>query len=247
MKLLELWGEDGVQAHLEGCKRNKNVYENLAREMMAAGYQRNSVQCRDKIKKLRQEYKRVKDHNNWTGRGRKTMKFMEKMDEILGHKPATKPEVVLDTSEEEITVLESSGEVQISTNDEEESLTSASSEVQTSDEKDGKAEKAEVKSENAEVKQERKKRKRPSIADFFEKAMEGVLKKVSKAQEESDVRFCEIEERRLKLDEQIMEMEERRWQESKDREERQRKEEREFQLKVSYTHNIVCFNVFLII
>ena len=29
-KPIELWGEEDIQAMLEGCKRNKAVYENIA-------------------------------------------------------------------------------------------------------------------------------------------------------------------------------------------------------------------------
>ena len=31
LKLIEIWGEDSVQAELEGCKRNKQVYEKIVR------------------------------------------------------------------------------------------------------------------------------------------------------------------------------------------------------------------------
>ena len=100
-KLIDLWGEEDIQAELEGCKRNKHVYEKIAREMTAANYDRNAIQCREKIKKLRAEYKKVKDNNNVSGKGRKTMKFYEKLNDILGHKPATKPVIVVDTSSTE--------------------------------------------------------------------------------------------------------------------------------------------------
>ena len=29
INLIELWGEEGIQAQLEGAKRNKHVYEKL--------------------------------------------------------------------------------------------------------------------------------------------------------------------------------------------------------------------------
>ena len=62
--------------------------------------------------------------------------------------------------------------------------------------------------------------------------MEGAMNKVAKAQDATDSQFLEIEEKRLKFDEMMLEMENRRWKEEQDREERQRWEEREFQLKV---------------
>ena len=50
--------------------------------------------------------------------------------------------------------------------------------------------------------------------------MDMAMKKVAKMNEESDERFMALEQKRIQLDERMMEME------------RQRREEREFQLKV---------------
>ena len=47
-----IWGEDSVQAKLEGCKKNKQIFEKIVREMKAAGYKQTAVQCWEKIKKL---------------------------------------------------------------------------------------------------------------------------------------------------------------------------------------------------
>ena len=49
-----------------------------------------------KVKNLKQDYKIVKDHNGVTGNGRQTCKFFEKLDAILGHRPASTPPVLLD-------------------------------------------------------------------------------------------------------------------------------------------------------
>ena len=48
LQLIELWGDDRVQAELEGCKCNKQVYERVSREMVRAGHKRTAEQCRDK-------------------------------------------------------------------------------------------------------------------------------------------------------------------------------------------------------
>ena len=39
----------------------QNVYEKMPQEMAVAGYDRGTIQCRDKVKKLRAEYKRKKE------------------------------------------------------------------------------------------------------------------------------------------------------------------------------------------
>ena len=99
MKLIEQWGEQGIQEQLEGAKRNKHVYEKLSGALAKEGVRKSGEQCRTKVKKLRQDYKKIKDKHNLTGRGRTTWKFYEPLNEILGTRPATRPPVVLDTLE----------------------------------------------------------------------------------------------------------------------------------------------------
>ena len=49
LKLIELWGNEEIQALLEEFSRNKQVYEKIAARMVEAGFERNVVQCGDKI------------------------------------------------------------------------------------------------------------------------------------------------------------------------------------------------------
>ena len=55
-KLIEIWSEDSIQAQLEGCRRNKEIYEKISRELKDAGYERTAEQCREKAKKIKGEY-----------------------------------------------------------------------------------------------------------------------------------------------------------------------------------------------
>ena len=48
-------------------------------------------QCNSKIRKLKLEYRKIKDSRNKTGTGRKEWKFFDAMDAVLGHKPAIEP------------------------------------------------------------------------------------------------------------------------------------------------------------
>jgi len=59
-------------------------------------------QCRTKVKKLRQEYKKIKDNHNLTSRGRIQWKYLEKLDKILGTQPATRPQVSLETLDSQL-------------------------------------------------------------------------------------------------------------------------------------------------
>ena len=56
-----------IQAQLEGCKRNKEVYERVARRIQEAGYDKSAEQCRQKAKKLKLEYRKIKDKHHKTG------------------------------------------------------------------------------------------------------------------------------------------------------------------------------------
>ena len=49
--LINISGDDLVQSQLEGCKRNKSVYEKISRSMKEAGFERTADQCCEKAKK----------------------------------------------------------------------------------------------------------------------------------------------------------------------------------------------------
>ena len=70
------------------------------------------AQCKAKIKNLKAEYRVVKDHNNGTGRGRKTCKFFSELDEILGCRPASVPSVLLESCSTPDPDLQSVGDVE---------------------------------------------------------------------------------------------------------------------------------------
>ena len=93
--LIRIWGDGKIQDELDGAKRNKTIFVDISKRVQELGYNRNWQQCRAKIKNLKGEYRAVKDHNNGTGRGRKT-KFFSELDEILGCRPASVPSVLCD-------------------------------------------------------------------------------------------------------------------------------------------------------
>ena len=95
--LLAVWGENNVQEELDGAVRNKAVFMNISKKLKEMGFDRDWQQCRVKVKNLKKSYREVKDHNGETGRGRKTCKYYKELDEILGHRPASVPAVLLDT------------------------------------------------------------------------------------------------------------------------------------------------------
>ena len=68
-KLLELWSEEGIQAHLRGMTRNEVPHRNNAEELEKARYKRTFMQCREKIKALKKKHKMLVDRLRKSGVG----------------------------------------------------------------------------------------------------------------------------------------------------------------------------------
>lgn len=209
-KLIDLWGEDSIQVQLETCKRNKWVYEKIATQMKEAGYDRSADQCREKAKKLKGEYRKVKDKQGKTGTGRVTWKFFDVLDDLLGTRPSTKPAVMVDSlrdSEDEIT--DTTPETETSVNE---------GKTQTEAPAD---QRAQPSSAATGTPAPTKKGKKMVCEDKIEQMMKGVVQQILASQETSDRNFLELEEKRLKFEEHMVE-----------KEQQQKREEREFQLKM---------------
>ena len=86
-----------LSKHFLRDAQGTDVYERISRELGEAGFIKSWKQCRDKMKKLKSEYKRIKDHNGITEKGRKGFKFYDYLIDILGTRPAMEPPVVIDT------------------------------------------------------------------------------------------------------------------------------------------------------
>ncbi|XP_066557120.1 1-aminocyclopropane-1-carboxylate synthase-like protein 1 isoform X1 [Amia ocellicauda] len=87
VELLQLWADESVQMELESCLRNQHVFNRIAEVLREKGIHRTGDQCREKIKKMKLEYRRIKD-NQKTVRGGRTWKFYEVMDRVLTNRPA---------------------------------------------------------------------------------------------------------------------------------------------------------------
>ncbi|KAK1880446.1 Myb/SANT-like DNA-binding domain containing protein 2 [Dissostichus eleginoides] len=64
------------------------MYERCSVKLAELGIFHNANSGRDKIKKLKQEYKKIKDHNSKSGNGRKTSKWYDRLNALLGHRPS---------------------------------------------------------------------------------------------------------------------------------------------------------------
>ena len=246
LQLISLWGEEGVQEQLEGSKRNKHVYTKISLALAKKNINKDCSQCQAKIKKLKLDYRKAKDKNGKTGRGRTMWKYFEALDPILGNKPASKPPVVIDTSGPEKVVEDEtenseddddsestsdlSGRSQTSSSSSSSSTSSSSlSTGTTEDELEQPAKNASTGIKEKDVKKPGDKQEQPATnvttgikgkpikktkEDRMEMAMTAVVKEVVDSQQKSDKMFLELEEKRMKFEAE------------------QKKEEREFQMKM---------------
>ncbi|XP_073192860.1 uncharacterized protein [Lepidochelys kempii] len=90
LDLLSIWGEDAVQSQLYLSHRNFDTYGHISRGLCEKGYDQDTVQCRAKIKELRQAYHKA---NHCSGASPKTCQFYKELDAIFGSDPTTKSTV----------------------------------------------------------------------------------------------------------------------------------------------------------
>ena len=51
--LINIWSDTNIQEEFEKSRRNAPIFEKVAKKMIEAGYERNMVQCQQKINSLR--------------------------------------------------------------------------------------------------------------------------------------------------------------------------------------------------
>lgn len=95
-KAVERWADNEVEAFLsiysEDCiqtgQRSNEVYQTISLRLAQMGIYHTPKQCREKIKKLKQDYKKTKDMIMQSGgANRRTSKWFHALDLILGRPP----------------------------------------------------------------------------------------------------------------------------------------------------------------
>ncbi|XP_034062466.1 trihelix transcription factor GT-3a-like [Gymnodraco acuticeps] len=127
---LQLIADDKIQRELDGTTRNLKVFQEVSALLSERGFSRTFQQCREKLKKLKSEYRAVKDHNCRSGSDRKNWKWFDLLDAIYGHRPANVGrEGGLDSA---TALLESLHDDAIGTSEEEQSRTTGGGSVPSS-------------------------------------------------------------------------------------------------------------------
>ena len=96
--LINVWAEANIQQQLDEAVRNKAIFERITSCLRDAGFDKDWVQCRAKLKNLKATYKKVKDNNDRSGRARRACKYFDDIDAILGCRPATQPPGVIESA-----------------------------------------------------------------------------------------------------------------------------------------------------
>lgn len=98
--LLDLWAEEHIQNLLQKVHKNNDVYKLIRDKLEEKGFVRTIDQCRVKVKKLRQQYFKVRDslHRSGSSRDEKD-KFVwyDDIDKIIGTKPQANPVDVVES------------------------------------------------------------------------------------------------------------------------------------------------------
>lgn len=100
-KLIEIWGDEHIQAQLENFSvRNSIIHAKISERMKDQGFTRSARQIDTKLKHLKEVYRKYKDKINKSGTGAsKPPKFFDDIDSILGTRPQTQPAFVIDSGE----------------------------------------------------------------------------------------------------------------------------------------------------
>uniref|UniRef100_A0A8C8VML6 Myb/SANT-like DNA-binding domain-containing protein n=1 Tax=Pelusios castaneus TaxID=367368 RepID=A0A8C8VML6_9SAUR len=98
LDLISIWGESAVQAQLCGSRRNYDTFGIISRAMSERGYDRDTVQCRSKVKELRITYHRAKEANRRSRSAPATCRYYKEIEAILSGDPTTTAKSPVDTS-----------------------------------------------------------------------------------------------------------------------------------------------------
>lgn len=82
--LLDIWTDQEIQDQLAGRLHNMCIYEKISRRLKELGFDRTGEQCREKIKKLRRDYRTVVRSNYSPAFARRLLGFYGKVHKIFG-------------------------------------------------------------------------------------------------------------------------------------------------------------------
>ncbi|EMP38069.1 Zinc finger and SCAN domain-containing protein 29 [Chelonia mydas] len=96
--LIRVWGEEAVQSQLCSSHRNYDTYGQMSRCMTERGHDRDTPQCRVKMKEWQNTYHKAREANRRSGAAPTTCRFYKEVDAILGGDSTFTVKAPVDTS-----------------------------------------------------------------------------------------------------------------------------------------------------
>jgi len=93
--VINIWADESLQQALDTCSRKRSIFENIAKRLEECGFTCSYTLVADKIKQLKQKYKKMKDNNSLPGKNRETFRHFDKIERIIGCRPITRPTKLL--------------------------------------------------------------------------------------------------------------------------------------------------------
>nr|XP_029135214.1 uncharacterized protein LOC109991696 isoform X2 [Labrus bergylta] len=94
-ELLKVWSEEKIQVGLGESVRNERVYGEVSRRLAVMEMYRSAKQCRDKVKKLKLEYRKTKKHSEESWDIKKNFKWYDALDSIMREEPASREDTMI--------------------------------------------------------------------------------------------------------------------------------------------------------
>ncbi|EMP37296.1 Zinc finger and SCAN domain-containing protein 20 [Chelonia mydas] len=96
---ISIWDEEAVQSQLRSSHRNYDTYRQISRCMTERGHDRDTLQCRFKVKELQNTYRKAQEANCRSGAAPMSCQFYKELDAIFGGDPTSSAKATVDTSE----------------------------------------------------------------------------------------------------------------------------------------------------
>ncbi|XP_024071414.2 trihelix transcription factor GTL1-like [Terrapene carolina triunguis] len=94
--LVTLWCEASKTVDFSKSTRNDHLYQQISRKLAALQVFRTSDQCRERIKRLKRDYRKTREKNRSSGHSPRTCPFYEDFDRVLSTGPGIEPPVLHD-------------------------------------------------------------------------------------------------------------------------------------------------------
>ncbi|EMP26378.1 Zinc finger and SCAN domain-containing protein 20 [Chelonia mydas] len=95
---ISICGKEAVQSQLRSSHQNYDTYRQISRCMTERGHDRDTLQCRVKVKELQNAYHKAQEANHRSSAMPMSCWFCKELDVILGGDPTSTVKVPVDTS-----------------------------------------------------------------------------------------------------------------------------------------------------